>query len=166
MKKPNTGKTLTFSTKGRFVCLAARMEPGKQQELNKGLCSGKCALVDTNSHLLTAARGCRQHQECHLNELCTSRCAIYPLSGVTEMHAPHLCPGRLPTEAAVSSLSWQRRGAGRCPWCWHTSLGKGCCAHERELLGGRACQRSELHGKLSGERRAYSWAVVAAEKWG
>lgn len=34
------------------------MEPGKQQDLIKGLCGGKCALVDTDSHLLTAARGC------------------------------------------------------------------------------------------------------------
>lgn len=86
-KKPNAGKTLTFSVKGRFVCSAARAEPGKQQEPNKGLRGGKRALTGTNSHLLTAARGCRQRQECHLNELCTSRCAIYPLSGGTETHA-------------------------------------------------------------------------------
>lgn len=87
LKKLNAGKTLTFSTKGRFVCSAARVEPGKQQEPNKGLHSGKHALTGTNSHLLTAARGCRQRQECHLSELCTSRCAIYPLSGGTETHA-------------------------------------------------------------------------------
>lgn len=32
------------SVRGRFVILAAGMEPGKQQELNKEPCSGKRAL--------------------------------------------------------------------------------------------------------------------------
>lgn len=47
--------------------------------------------------------------------------------------------------------NWLRRGVRRCPRRWLASPGKGCCGREQELLGGRACQRRELHGKPSGE---------------
>lgn len=163
LKKPNTGKTLAFTIKGRFVCLVARMEPGKQQELNEGLCSGKCALVDTDSHLLTAARGCRQHQECHLKELCTSRCAIYPVSGVTKKHAWHLCPGRLPVEPAVSQLAAE--GSEEMPsalahqpgegllWPGTGAAGWPCLPEERAPWQAqwRACSCAVLHQKNGDE---------------
>lgn len=158
LRKPNIGKTLTFPTKGRFVCLAARMEPGKQQELNKGLCSGKCALVDSNSHLLTAARSCRQHQECHLNELCTSRCAIYPLSGVTEMHTRRLCPGRLPMEPAASQLAAE--GSWEMPSALAHQPGEGLLCPGTGAAGWLCLPESEIHGKPSGKSESCSCAVL------
>lgn len=169
LKKPNAGKTLTFSTMGRFVYSAARTEPGKQQKLIEGLCSGKCALVDTDSHVLTVVRGSGRTSSAI--EMIFAQAGVPFTRCLETLGRRHggSAMASFPLKQLCHILAGCREELGDA--LSTGTLEKGLCAQERELLGCHACQRSELHGELDGDRRSCSCKILllcclAVEKQG